>query len=229
MEDSSMKLILKILCLIALLDNSQLSVADSWNSQSEINHFKVKVTDSAKSTISKLPLVEQERVKNAQKIGASFMRQYLEGDTCNGVEQQEDDQVVKIVATSLLEAPDLCSLETAWWQQKNNFKACNMSSLIEVKLEKDEVILKYQTLQIGELIGSGSGFGPAKFLPIEKRQAVETIVFVNAENKVNDIIPRGAPNQDDYTRSLKDFRQAHFVGLDTGNMKAIEAKYAKNQ
>lgn len=194
-----MKAFARIILLGAVLFASQISIADSGLSKNV--PITVTVAAAVQEQISKLPAAEKKQADEAIKVGAVFMQQYLDGIVCDTENQFWDEEVGKIVAKDSYEwGITFCSQENAVGKMRDRPQACSQSSLIALQLENGNVILKYQTIQLGTLSYDSSG--PNEFKPQGAGNTEQLTVMVNSDNRVYDIFPKGWPDEIAYGRLI---------------------------
>lgn len=224
-----MKLSMKIIILGSLLFFYQMSFADSGLSESV--PITVMVAANVQEQISKLPATEKKHAEEALKVGAAFMQQYLDGLVCDTENQFWDEEVGKVVAKDSYEwGITFCSKENAVGKKKDRPQACSQSSLIAFQLENGEVILKYQTIQMGTLSYDSSG--PSEFKPQGAGNIEQLVVMVNSGNRVYDISPKGSPDEIAYGRLIDEakffLKFPHGGGMDTPEtLKVQGTRYKK--
>ena len=211
-----MKTFVNIVLLGAMLFASQLSVADSG--LSEDVPITVTVAAKVQEQINKLTPLEKNRVEEVIKVGASFMQQYLDGLVCDTENQFWDEEVGRVVAKDSYEwGVTFCSQENAVGKKRNRPQACSQTSLIALKLENGDAILRYRTIQLGTLNYDSSG--PNEFNSQGAGNIEQLIIMVNSDNRVYDIAPKGEPDEIAYGRFISEakffLKFPHGGGMDT--------------
>ncbi len=219
-----MKTFVEVLCMAAIISASQVSIAGDQINAAE--------TGTVEERIAKLSPQNKKRVAAATRIGGDFMHQYLNGVVCDGQNPGWDDLVGKLLEPEVWNSPGWCDEKTAWGKQGHELLACDQPTLIDFKVEKEAIVLRYQTRQIGEIKRHITKVGTSDALLGEfstegDGKTEEIVMAVNENNKVNSYAPSGAPDERGYSVRLHALRFASKNADESPD--SFEARRSRNQ
>lgn len=202
---------MKIFYLGVMLFYTQLSLAGTGVDPFKPIPYTITISTNVQEKTNKLSSVDKKHAGEAIKVGAAFMKQYLDQMVCNMENPDWEGQVGGLVAAEWVNQTTCAEIRgqvvTGYGYDNDSLavrELCSQALLIDIKFEHDSMYLTYEMTKVGAFIGIHEGRLIA-FNSEGSGQKEKIVIALNADVKVYKMIP-------------PDSNQERGYGWDLGNL-----------